>query len=85
MTEKDVVPHRGTLANFDATPGLNNCSELDKFSVCMHALFRKTPSYERRRDDCIENVFEWQLWLLSNQWRDLRKVQHGSVKNATED
>ena len=27
----------------------------------------------------MDNVIEWQLWLLRNHWQDLRKAQHQSV------
>ena len=30
----------------------------------------------------MERVCEWQQWLLRNQWQDLRKVQHVSVKKV---
>ena len=76
ITDKDVEPG---LANLDATPGPNNAAQVGKFSVCMHQLFKITASYQRKRADVLEKVFEWQLWLLRNQWQDLRKVQHVSV------
>ena len=41
----------------------------------MHQLFKNSASCQRKREDVLENVFEWQLWLLRNQWQDLRKVR----------
>jgi len=81
ITEKDVVPGRCTLANPDATLGHTNFAELGAFAICMQALFKNTPSWKRRQEDCIENVVEWQLWLLRNQWQELRKAQHESTKH----
>ena len=74
-----MAPNRRHCRSRIATPGPYNAGSVEKFSLCMHQLFKQTVSYARRREDGLECLWEWQLWLLRNQWQDLRKAQAPAV------